>query len=111
MSKKFINLEQSVKTILSTVPLTRDSDEALYAQLLKFQGFSTESITAQQLLEGMHNGTHISWESVTRWRRRIQEKCPETRGKNYEKRHQYQSDVKETLGYIETPFGSPGLTP
>ena len=110
--KKFTNLEFTITHILNEIPFTRDSDEALYAQVLKKEGYDTEAITARQLLQEMANGIYPNWESVTRWRRRIQEKVPATRGKNYEKRHQYQENIRETLGYEkETLPGMPGTTP
>lgn len=112
MKEKYAKLEQDITLILKLVPLARDSDEALYAQLLKYRGTETTSITAQMLLQGMHNKIYPSWESVSRWRRKIQEKLPECRGLDWERKHtKEQEDTKSDLGYIYTKHGEPGTTP
>ncbi len=111
MKEKYAKLKEQVKTVLTNVPLTRDSDEALLAQLLKLMGFNTAEMTVQRLLQGMHNKTCPNWESVGRYRRMCQKEFPELQGTKYEERHAEQASVLDDLGYKYTQLGEPGTLP
>jgi hydroxylamine reductase (hybrid-cluster protein) len=44
----------------------------------------------------------LSFETISRQRRLVQEACPELRGEEYEKRHRKQEEVKQDLKEIKT---------
>lgn len=67
--------ENVVRTILLTREATRADDKLLYYWLLREEGFNTE-IPLSQFLIGSN---FPNWESVTRCRRKLQEKFPELR--------------------------------
>lgn len=69
------NYENIVHTILLTHEATRADDKLLYYWLLREEGYSTE-ISLSTFLIGSN---YPNWESVTRCRRKLQEKFPELR--------------------------------
>ena len=50
-----------------------------------------------QFLTDFANGKFPFPDTITRVRRRLQEKEPELRGENYKKRHQHDDDVKKSI--------------
>lgn len=70
--KKYENL---VRAVLLTHEATRSDDKLLYYWLLREEGFDTE-IPLSRFLIGSN---FPNWESVTRCRRKLQEKFPELR--------------------------------
>lgn len=69
------NYENLVRAVLLTHEATRSDDKLLYYWLLREEGFDTE-IPLSRFLIGSN---FPNWESVTRVRRKLQEKFPELR--------------------------------
>ena len=65
--------ENLVLSILENAPSSRGNDKILYYLVLKHLGFST-TVTLGEFLT---NDTFPNWESITRVRRKLQERRPD----------------------------------
>lgn len=72
-------VEKTVKAILTERPQTRDDDHYLYYQYACRDGRTCVGSFAVLFVFYKHYGLP-SFESVSRARRRVQQKCPELRG-------------------------------
>jgi hydroxylamine reductase (hybrid-cluster protein) len=97
-----------VKEILSSKPEARDNDMYLCAIVWYRQSASKYNINALSLTDFFHlmrnyksNGL-LSFETISRQRRLVQEACPELRGEEYEQRHKKQAEVKQDLKEIKS---------
>ena len=84
-----------VKKILQDYPDTRDDDMILYGTIIA-QNTAVSHYT--RLLEALHNHKEYnlpSYESVTRARRKVQEKEESLRGHRYDKRKQLEEEYRE----------------
>jgi hypothetical protein len=106
MSKKPIY--DLVKGILADKPEARDNDMYLCAIVWYRQTGKKYNINSLALTDFFHimrnyktNGL-LSFETISRQRRLVQEACPELRGEEYEKRHRKQEEVKQDLKEIKT---------
>ena len=72
-----------VKAILESKPYTRNSDNALYLEVLKFYEFQNDTIILHQSVEFFLNHMNMygvpSIETIGRCRRKVQELHPELR--------------------------------
>ena len=98
-------LEFRVKGLLAE-PEYRKSDVALmcriwYEDILKIKyAPSLDNISATEVLQLIKDQSLTSWDSVTRCRRKLQEKFPELRDAEvWEKRHGRAKEMKATKVY------------
>lgn len=80
------NYYDEVKAILTKWPQTRDDDNLLWGQFLFTKGLVSTSETFYKVLSRVKADKLPSFESVTRARRKVQEKEPALRGKRYGQR-------------------------
>lgn len=91
-------LADKVKALLIEKPVYRDSDRALIVRIWSdavggVKG--TKGVTFYDfLLEYlMEDGRFLTTESVGRARRKIQQECPELRGKSWKEKHEEEAKV------------------
>ena len=77
--------KEVVENLLRTRPATRDSDELLICLVYDKLGTSWK-LPFGEVMNKVNNGELPAFESVSRCRRKMQEKYPELRGKAYEQR-------------------------
>ena len=91
----FKTIENKVFWLLENYSHLRDSDDRLYNRYIAYQlgngdfdqGVSfLEKMTAKQLLNQIVNSTIVNYDTLTRARRKLQEKYPHLRGQSYVKR-------------------------
>ena len=87
-----------VKLMLTTHPESRDSDTLLYEVFLKDKGYDTALMSVHGLLERIDGWLLPPFYSIARLRRKVQQECPDLRGKNYLKRHKL---AKEMAGELQ----------
>ena len=75
-----------VKRILINWPATQDDDMLLYAIFIAESRLVSSTETFYKVMSTAKARNLPSYESVTRARRKVQEKEPETRGKRYSER-------------------------
>lgn len=82
----------TVRMLLEKYPRTKDSDKVLVSQYwsleMKVMGVDPYSISARTFLEMLSKGDFTGGESITRSRRKLQERYPELRGDSYKKRQE-----------------------
>jgi len=85
---------------LKQYPETRDDDNKLIAHVLMDIDFlKLKDISAQQFLHNLKEGEYGSLESITRCRRKLQEKNEDLRGTLWKVRHSYQDEIKSQLKF------------
>tara|TARA_Y100001973_G_C5209092_1_gene343973 strand:+ start:1570 stop:1890 length:321 start_codon:yes stop_codon:yes gene_type:complete len=93
-------LETKVKAILETIPTTRENDHALvahyWAEELSNGPIRVES--AQGLLTTLASGGLTKYSSISRARRKIQEKHVHLRGTSYNIRQNKSKKTKKYFG-------------
>jgi hypothetical protein len=89
--------ESIILNILRNKPDARDNDYALYYYILKERRIDPTTMTAYDMLIRSHKGQIPSIFSVTRARRKVQEKYPETRGELWDKRHSQADNIREEM--------------
>ena len=97
-----------VKAILTDKPEARDNDMYLTA-IVWFRDLQRrQNINAISLVDFFHIMRNyktyglLSFETISRGRRLVQEAHMELRGENYDKRHKKQDEVKQDLRAIKT---------
>ena len=79
----------------------RDNDNKLIAvvwnKLLKDVDIDTKEISGWTLLTHLSKGDLPTPESITRCRRKLQEKCPNLRGEVWYKRHQRAEGIRKGI--------------
>lgn len=103
MAKKN-EVRDMVYAILTQKPETRDNDmylaSAYWYKQLHQRGIEAHNLTGLQMLTMLKhykNNGLVSFETISRQRRLIQETTPELRGEEWEKRHAKQEEVKEEI--------------
>jgi len=99
MIKQIKKLEPQVELMLRQYPELRDDDNRLYVNLIiKLDAvLRNPNTTANYLLSNMAHGNYPAFESVTRARRKVQERIPELRGKRYKDRKSNEKEVREGI--------------
>jgi hypothetical protein len=91
----FKTIEKKVIWLLETNPYLRDSDDRLYNKYIAFQlgdgdfekGVDMlEKMSAKKFLILLVNSSIVNYDTLTRARRKVQEKYPHLRGDSYVKR-------------------------
>lgn len=92
-----VKLYDRVKKLLQNYPQTRDSDDKLVAII-----WGEDTVKrSESILVLLADEKLLSYESIGRARRKVQELCPELRGKKYFQRQGLQVEVKKDLREIE----------
>ena len=97
--------KQKVKFWLKLDPSLRDSDGRLCAniwakELIKEKGLDLLEVNSLEFLRMYANNELTSAPSIKRARAKLQEECPEYRGKKYHLRKgTYQKEWRKKLGY------------
>lgn len=86
---------EQVKEILTKYPETRDDDMRLYGQFLWQNGEVGKNETFFNVLGSARKRKLSSYESITRARRKVQEKEPALRGKRYSQRHKAEEEYRD----------------
>ena len=109
---EIIKVKEEVKYLLSILPPLRDDDKLLSYQLwwnrvmeMKLNPIDIKWVEFMKLLS---DGNLPSMDSISRARRKLQQEFPDLRGKLWEKRHNLEKEVIETLN---TPEWYKGGTP
>tara|TARA_R100000808_G_C2145305_1_gene153114 strand:- start:630 stop:974 length:345 start_codon:yes stop_codon:yes gene_type:complete len=106
-------VEGRVKNILEKFEETRDDDMKLFAFIIvdffNFNKAYIESLTANDVIKKIHNSSVPHFTSILRCRQKLQEKCPDLRGKLYEKRKKHAETVKKELNSFEPETGQEKL--
>lgn len=90
---------EQVKRILNNWPATRDDDMLLYAVFLAENKCVSSSETFYKVMSTAKARKLPSYESVTRARRKVQEKEPDTRGARYKARQKEENEYHEYYRY------------
>lgn len=89
-------------------PQFRDNDNALTVFIWEHE--CDANLNVRQFFERYSKGQVTRQDYVTRARRKIEEKHPELRGSNYDKRQAHIAKVQKDLGYNTSKSGG-GYTP
>ena len=100
MLKQILKVQEQVQILLETYPKLRDNDVRLVASYYYNNISNINQISAIDLLQIMVNGNLPSPDTITRARRKIQEKHPELRGVNYVERQKLEKQVRENINKI-----------
>lgn len=84
-----------VKRILTNWPATRDDDMLLYAIFIAEGKLVSSTETFYHVMSTAKQRKLPSYESVTRARRKVQEKEPDMRGKRYAQRMHEEAEYHE----------------
>ena len=102
-----------VTDILTEKPKTRDSDVLLFQEVWKQQAekeignIDLTDCKVSLLFKLMTNKKISRPSTIKRIRAKLQEICPNLRGKVYEQRHGYQEKVKEELRLFDAEVANP----
>ncbi len=96
LSKK---TKEKVKTLLETYSELRDDDVRLMCNIWidDLHPRNINDMTACELLCRLKDGELTHFESIRRFRQKLQEELVYLRGKKYDERHKRQSKVKHDL--------------
>ena len=100
MLKQLIKVQDSVKFLLEAYPKSRDNDVRLVASYYYNNIANINQMSAIELLEVMVNGNLPSPDTITRARRKIQEKHPHLRGVKYEEKQKFEKQVRENINKV-----------
>ena len=97
--KQMKTAKRRVEYLLTITPRLRDDDNKLIANYY-YNEIGAENLvkmTATEFLQRFADGKLTSSESIRRVRAKLQEKTPELRGQNYNKRQQDGDDFKNNI--------------
>ena len=100
MLKQILKVQEQVQILLETYPKLRDNDVRLVASYYYNNISNINQISAIDFLQIMVNGNLPSPDTITRARRKIQEKHPELRGLNYVERQKLEKQVRENINKL-----------
>jgi len=100
MLKQILKVQEQVKILLETYPKLRDNDVRLVASYYYNNISNINQMSAIDFLQIMVNGNLPSPDTITRARRKIQEKHPELRGVNYVERQKLEKQVRQEINKI-----------
>jgi len=97
--KKLFSVMKEVETYLNKYPLLRDNDEKLMANIWwEHVSFNIgENASGKALLSMLAEGKLPSYESISRCRRKIQEKNPHLRGEKWNERHGRAKEIRREI--------------
>ena len=96
--------KETIKQILLTTPHLRDSDNKLIATYwwreLKHKKLKVDDMSAMDILTMYSENKLTNTETIRRMRAKLQEECPELRGKVYHfRKEKKQEQWRKELGY------------
>ena len=98
MIKKLKQAKDKVKALLIKSPHLRDDDNKLIATYYYHESQSNLlKITALDFLHEFADGKFTNPETIRRCRQRLQEECPELRGKLWHKKQHAGNEVKKEV--------------
>lgn len=100
MLKQILKVQEQVQILLETYPKLRDNDVRLVASYYYNNISNINQISAIDFLQIMVNGNLPSPDTITRARRKIQEKHPELRGVNYVERQKLEKQVRQEINKL-----------
>jgi hypothetical protein len=100
MLKQILKVQEQVKILLQTYPKLRDNDVRLVASYYYNNISNINQMSAIDFLQIMVNGNLPSPDTITRARRKIQEKHPELRGVNYVERQKLEKQVRQEINKL-----------
>lgn len=95
-----IKVQDFVKKSLETYPKLRDNDVRLVATYYYNNIPNINEMSAIEFLEVMVNGNLPSPDTITRARRKIQEKHPELRGVKYEEKQKLEVEFRQNINKV-----------
>ncbi len=99
-------IKSVVEYILKSNPSARDNDYLLTLSVWRALEIEPLTETGFTTLHGMITGRIPALETISRWRRRLQQMNPDLRGVQYEKRHAHIKNRLDELGYNITNYVS-----
>ena len=100
MLKQILKVQEQVQILLETYPKLRDNDVRLVASYYYNNISNINQMSAIDFLQIMVNGNLPSPDTITRARRKIQEKHPELRGVNYVERQKLEKQVRQEINKL-----------
>lgn len=100
MLKQILKVQEQVQILLETYPKLRDNDVRLVASYYYNNISNINQISAIDFLQIMVNGNLPSPDTITRARRKLQEKYPELRGVNYVERQKLEKQVRQEINKL-----------
>lgn len=86
----FFKGKHLVREVLQSFPKSRDDDFHLITNIIrKHEGENLDFISGNTLISNMLQGKYGAFESITRARRKWQERFPHLRGEKYQDRQAY----------------------
>ena len=102
--KKLFSVKNEVEKFLTRYPLLRDNDERLMANIwAKYIGNRDDMDGPESwkdILNLLATGKLPSYESISRCRRKIQEKKPHLRGEKWNERHGRAKEIRKEIARI-----------
>ena len=97
--KKIKKIEPIVKKCLKQVPIARDNDTILILKIWAYQNpkLREPNYPFVNFAALLIDEQYVSSETITRCRRKLQEKYPELRGEKWYKRHQEGDDTRNEI--------------
>jgi len=89
-----MELRRLIESVLRQFPASRDSDEIVLYYVAQKKGLNPDSVTLRSYLQKTKDGELPRIETITRWRRKIQEEIPNLRGNAYNRRHDKSTSMK-----------------
>jgi hypothetical protein len=103
MIKEILSIKDNIKTFLTKYESMRDNDNELiayyYYKIMQTNG-KEQNYSAMNFLGDYSKGLYPSAESIRRCRQKIQEQCPQLRGKSYKNRHDKEQDFRNQIKSI-----------
>ena len=95
--KKLFSMTDDVKKMLIKYPPLRDDDERLMANIWNSHIGNLEDVDGKEILHMLANHELPSVESISRCRRKLQEKCPNLRGEKWYERHKRADIIRREI--------------
>jgi|TARA_R100000501_G_C2575917_1_gene81032 hypothetical protein len=95
--KKLFSVIKEVEKFLTKYPLLRDDDERLMANMWVSHIGNLEKIDGKEILHMLASHKLPSYESISRCRRKLQEKKPHLRGEKWDKRHGRAKEIRREI--------------
>lgn len=98
---KIRSVQTDVESLLLEAQKYRDSDALLVAAFYyKLKGKKLHGISAVEFLKLLVDGLLPFPDTITRCRRKLQEKRPELRGKTWKKRQELEKEFREDINEL-----------
>ena len=95
--KKLFSMVDEVERFLTKYPPLRDNDERLMANIWVSHIGNLEDVDGKDVMHMLANHKLPSYESISRCRRKIQEKKPHLRGEKWNERHGRAKKIRKEI--------------